>query len=126
MYNVETHIHIHITTHYTYLGFNSLSLSLLCHTHTHTTQFEAVHLTSQPLASEEMPPALCEPMSTASPHRDERSMTPPQSMDIAEVAGELQKKLKLEEAADEAERTNPQFCAEYVDDIFHYLRNLEV
>ena len=50
----------------------------------------------------------------------------PQPMDIAEVAGELQRKLKLEETADEAERTNPQFCTEYIHDIYHYLRDLEV
>ena len=69
---------------------------------------------------------VCEPMSPAdTPDVDERSMTP-QPMDIAEVAGQLQRKLKLEETADEADRTNPQFCTEYIHDIYQYLRDLEV
>ena len=64
-------------------------------------------------------------MSPADQPLDGRSMTP-QPMDIGEVAVQLQRKLCLEEPADAAERKNPQFCAEYIEDIYRYLRELEV
>ena len=77
-------------------------------------------------AAEGLGPVPCEPMSTKSHHSHERSTTPSQPMDISEVAGALQRKLQLEETTDDKERANPQFCSEYVQDIYQYLRELEV
>ena len=65
-------------------------------------------------------------MSPKSHRPHDRSATPPQPMDVSEVAGALQRKLNLEDAADDKEQGNPQFCSEYVKDIYHYLRQLEV
>ena len=65
-------------------------------------------------------------MSTKSLRPHDRSVTPPQPMDASEVAGALQRKLNLEDVADDKEHGNPQFCSEYVQDIYHYLRQLEV
>ena len=74
---------------------------------------------------EEMIPPPCEPMSPKNRHSHERSVTP-QPMDVSDVAGALQRKLKLEETVDDKERANPQFCSDYVQDIYHYLGELEV
>ena len=64
-------------------------------------------------------------MSTKNHHTRGRTVTP-QPMDVSEVAGALQRKLQLEETVDDKERANPQFCTEYVQEIYQYLEELEV
>ena len=54
-----------------------------------------------------------------------RTLTP-QSMDVTEMASEIQRKLQLVEDVDEEDKENPLFCAEYVQDIYRYLHKLEV
>ena len=60
-------------------------------------------------------------------HTHERARTPtPQPMDLTEIAGELQRKLQLDEDVDRDDREDPYACALYVQDIYTYLHQLEV
>ena len=60
-------------------------------------------------------------------HTHERARTPtPQPMDLTEIAGELQRKLQLDEDVDREDREDPYACALYVQDIYTYLHQLEV
>ena len=46
-------------------------------------------------------------------------------MDVGQIASALTHKLVIEDI-DESDRDNPQLCAEYVKEIYAYMRELEV
>ena len=46
-------------------------------------------------------------------------------MDVGQIASALNHKLVIEDI-DESDRDNPQLCAEYVKEIYAYMRELEV
>ena len=46
-------------------------------------------------------------------------------MDVGQIALALSNKLVIEDI-DESDRDNPQLCAEYVKEIYAYMRELEV
>ncbi len=54
-----------------------------------------------------------------------RTVTP-QPIDVTDMAGEIQRRLKLVDGVNTADMEDPYACSLYVEDIYSYLHELEV
>ena len=86
------------------------------------------------MKSKPLPTALLKPLVTKTKEEDVFRPPPPkehrispkvEEMEVAQVAQQLSEQLHIEDI-DSADSDNPQLCAEYVKEIYMYMRELEV
>jgi len=58
------------------------------------------------------------------PHNERGRFAEPEEMEVGQVTTALAKQLHIEDI-DSSDAENPQLCAEYVKEIYQYMRDLE-
>ena len=71
------------------------------------------------------PVAGGEPAKVVAKTRHGRKFTEPEQMEVGQVTTALAQQLHIDDI-DTSDAENPQLCAEYVKEIYEYMRELEV
>ena len=77
------------------------------------------------MLAERGPVAEKEPAKVVANTRHGRKFTEPEEMEVGQVTAALAQQLHIDDI-DSSDADNPQLCAEYVKEIYQYMRELEV